>query len=81
MGSISRMNRCERFIKEFSQLAVKRYGLENPRLISQSLGCLDWCEVVRLFCLLRQKGGDVGLVNMTESKAKERLKKAQRIDD
>jgi len=56
---MTRMNRCDRFKKEFNRIACSQYGLDNPKLISQSLGMLDMQELVYMFYLLDQKAGEV----------------------
>ncbi len=54
MGSLSRMNRCERFVEEFKDDALRRFGWpENPSVVSSSLGVDYEEECVRFYLMFR----------------------------
>lgn len=49
MGSISRMDRCDQFIREFNSTAIKKLGINEEYVDSQGLGFSEGEEVVRFF--------------------------------
>lgn len=65
MGQISRNSRAARFVREFNQDFVSRYGLPNEMLAlddvpRQGLALDESFSVIRLYAELREAGGDDG---------------------
>jgi hypothetical protein len=61
MGSIVRMERNERFINAFNELACEKYSFrEFPCFKQQSLG--DDCEMVRMFVMIENRGREEELM-------------------
>lgn len=65
MGQTSRNSRAARFVREFNQDFVSRYGLPNEMLAlddvpRQGLALDESFSVIRLYAELREAGGDDG---------------------
>ncbi len=65
MGSLSRMSRCERFIVEFGQDAITKYGINAAWVTNQFLGWLDAVEEVRLFVIAKYGDNEIELMLST----------------
>jgi hypothetical protein len=65
MGDIATTDRCDRFISEFAQDAIAKYGLNASWVKNQGLGVHEGWQEVHLYVLL--DGGDDGMEVMLES--------------
>lgn len=66
MGSIARMDRCNRFIVEFNDLAKKLYDFsEFPSYVQSGLGTGFGSGVVRLYVMFGHKGREEELIYPT----------------
>lgn len=64
MGSASRQNRCEKFIAEFNEDAVKVFGLED--VVAQGLEYDDVHETV-IFTAIINSGSKTHLVKILDA--------------
>jgi hypothetical protein len=59
MGDIATTDRCDRFISEFNQDAIAKYGLNASWVKSQGLGLHEGWKEVHLYFLLDIGDGEV----------------------
>jgi len=62
MGSCSRTDRCDRFIKEFNDDYVKENGVVGDNIVSQGLGFNDLQECVFYYLTVKFESGTYELM-------------------